>query len=374
MSHNDSALLAKISKSCFFRLQPQPLVDLLNSRGIVGRPAEVFWTYFHWGFQNGTFSCQLSSSYIAEALFTDVRTVQRANERLVEAGLITRTRAKRIYGTHLEAPAITTISIPDDEVRASLESAPRRASESTDGPGALEAPTRNPTSTSDTGLSFTAVNSQDQKSPQTDPSPSRPSPTPQPCKSDQKAAIASLEEIKRSLPQPVQRLHDMCMVKASPSVFKQALDELGSIPEDQVEVLMAPLVKALECKRRELRAIQQPSKKPAKGESEGRVAKVSSTHARPDEPRPIPARLISFIEDRLKAKLNSMPKNYRSVLLKEIVYSVTIGTLRGLDLMHAINTTIKLASSRKWSTPLGMPEGWSYSHVLLSDHSVQAVA
>ena len=137
---------------------------------------------------------------------------------------------------------------------------------------------------------------------------------------------------------------------------------------------MAPLVKALECKRRELRAIQQPSKKPAKGESEGRVAKVSSTHARPDEPRPIPARLISFIEDRLKAKLNSMPKNDRSVLLKEIVYSVTIGTLRGLDLMHAINTTIKLASSRKWSTPLGMPEGWSYSHVLLSDHSVQAVA
>jgi len=374
MSHNDSALLSKISKSCFFRLQPQPLVDLLNSRGIVGRPAEVFWTYFHWGFQNGSFSCQLSSSYIAETLFTDIRTVQRANERLLEAGLITRTRAKRIYGTHLEAPAITTIAIPDDEVRQMLESAPTRTSGCASGHQSQSTPTASPASESESGEQFTGVNSKTTQTDEDSEPPAAPCPTPVSAKKDEKRSIASLQEVKRTLPQEVQRLHDMCMVKANPGIFKQALEELGGIPEDHVEVLMAPLIQALECKRRELSAVQKRTTKVAKDTLDESAQKRIVPCGRPDEPRPIPARLIAFIEDRLKARIHSMPTSGRSELLKEIVYSITIGTLRGLDLMHAINTTIKLASTKKWSKPLGMPEGWSFSHVLVSDDSVPSAA
>lgn len=374
MSHTDSALLAKISKSCFFRLQPQPLVDLLNSRGIVGRPAEVFWTYFHWGFQNGSFSCQLSSAYIAEALFTDVRTVQRANERLLEAGLITRTRAKRIYGTHLEAPAITTIAIPDDEVRQMLESAPTRISGGAGPNQSQSTPTATPASESESGEQFTGVNNKKAQADEDSAPPAAPCPTPVTDVKDKKRSNASLQEVKRTLPQEVQRLHDMCLVKANPGIFKQALEELGSIPEDHAEVLMAPLVQALECKRRELSAAQKPTTKVASDKPESTAQKRSVPCSRPEEPRAIPARLIAFIEDRLKARIHSMPTSGRSELLKEIVYSITIGTLRGLDLMHAINTTIKLASTKKWSKPLGMPEGWSYSHVLVSGDSVLSAA
>lgn len=374
MSHNDSALLTKISKSCFFRLQPQPLVDLLNSRGIVGRPAEVFWTYFHWGFQNGSFRCQLSSSYIAEALFTDVRTVQRANERLLEAGLITRTRAKRIYGTHLEAPAITTITIPDDEVRQMLESAPTRTSGGTGPSPSQDTPSATPASESESGERFTAVNNKKAQPDENSTPPAAPCPAPVTATKDKKRSNASLQEVKRTLPQEVQRLHDMCLVKANPGIFKQALEELGSIPEDHAEVLMAPLIQALECKRRELSAAQKPTTKVTRDALEESAQRRNVPCSRPEEPRPIPARLIAFIEDRLKARIHSMPSSGRSELLKEIVYSITIGTLRGLDLMHAINTTIKLASTKKWSKPLGMPEGWSYSHVLVSDDTLPSAA
>lgn len=362
MSNNDVNLLAKISHSCFFRLQPQPLVDLLNQRGIIGRPAEVFWTYFHWGFQNRSFSCQLSSSYLAEALFTDIRTIQRANERLMEAGLITRVRAKRTTCTHLEAPAITTIAIPDDEVRALLESAPVRSN-------TLQEDSRTPSK---------AINPEETRSEFTDVNKSNPSAyksrelAPLPSPTDEKPSKASpgsrggddLARIKAALPAELQQLHDMCLVKAEPGPFKKALKELAIVSDADAETLIQPLVKALDCKRRELSAVQTRTSANEHSDKPGGKKTKTRIHTRPDDPRRIPKKVISFIEERLRSRADYSRRDELGTVLREMVYSITVGTMRGLDLMHAVNTAVKLVRTRQWSRPLGMPEGWKFDQVL----------
>lgn len=357
MLKHDSELLTLVSKQCFFRHQPQPLVDLLNKRGIVGRQAEVFWTYFNWGFQNGTFSCQLSSAYVAELLFTDIRTVQRANERLQDAGLITRARAEKSRGTHLEAPAITTIAIPDEDARQALSEAPKRGAKQSKPQGISPKPAKE----------FTAVNSNRNDRPANSkaaPSPTSPKPYNAQDKNEHKHS-GDLSEIKARLPEKVQRIHDMCMVKASPGVFRSVLDELGGVSDSDAETLMKPLQHALELKRKEVSEAQQrssaPQNKPGRFETNTRPTK------RPDDPRPIPETAVSLIKKRLQTTAPESGQGNRSLaaLASEVVYSITIGTMRGVDVMHAINATIKLIATKRWSRPRGMPEGWRFDHVVM---------
>lgn len=358
MSNYDSDLLTIVSKQCFFRHQPQPLVDLLNKRGIVGRHAEVFWTYFHWGFQNGSFSCQLSSAYVAELLFTDIRTVQRANERLQEAGFITRTRGRKARGTHLEAPAITTITLPDEDARLMLAEAPQR--------GAKPAEVK-PTPTTP-AKEFTDVNPVPTAHPnEAQTKPPSPAPATPNCPSAnfQHSAARELPEIKAGLPEKTRRFHDVCMVKASPGAFRRVLDEMGNVSEIDAEALMKPLREALELKRRE---VSEAQKRSAVAEPKTPVeATTFRAGKRPEDPRAIPESAVTLINQRLRATAPEKTNAERSVydLAREVIYSITIGTMRGVDMMHAINATIKLIATKKWSRPRGMPEGWRFDHVVM---------
>ena len=353
MSNHDSELLSIISKQCFFRIQPQPLVDLLNKRGVLGRHAEVFWTYFHWGFQSGSFSCQISSAHIAEMLFTDIRTVQRANERLQEAGLITRVRAVKAHGAHHEAPATTTITIPDEDARMMLTEAPQRGTK-------RSVPA---ISTFGSSKEFTKVNSPQIKPVSHDECPA-PSPTPDPSITPPPKApskiVGELAGVKAGLPEKVQRLHDVCMVKASPGMFRRVLDELGGVSDHDSEVLMRPLVEALRLKQKEVNNAQK--RNPPAQHKSPETTPVPRSKKRPQDPRPIPVTVVSFIKQRLyNTKANKSIGN----LAHEIIYSITVGTMRGVDVMHAINATIKLISTKQWTRPRGMPQDWSFDHVLV---------
>lgn len=356
MSNHDSDLLAIVSKQCFFRYQPQPLVDLLNKRGIVGRHAEVFWTYFHWGFQNGSFKCQLSSAYVAELLFTDIRTVQRANERLQDAGFITRARAKKTRGTHLEAPAITTITLPDEEARLMLVEAPQR--------GVRQAEVKSTAPTKE----FTGVNpAPAARSDEAQTKPPSPAPAALNCPpaNEGQKATRDLTEIKADLPEKARRFHDVCMVKASPGAFRRVLDEMGNVSDVDAEALMKPLREALELKRREVSEAQKRS--PVTEPTTPVEATAARAGKRPEDPRSIPETAVSLINQRLQATDPDKTRAGRSVsdLAREVIYSITIGTMRGVDMMHAINATIKLIATKKWSRPRGMPEGWRFDHVVM---------
>jgi hypothetical protein len=375
MSNQDTALLAQISYQSYFRLQPQPLVDLLNKRGIVGRPAEVFWTYFHWGFQNGSFSCQLSSAFIAKALFTDLRTVQRANERLMAEGLIMRERMKRTYGTHLEAPAVTTVTIPDDEVRNMFASSPVRPNASGSRPAQREAQTKsNPnaavpvTTPPQADAEFTSVNSS--QSPElsvTHPAPAYPQDARDRGEPDRKErpAPGNLSAVKNALPPELKRLHDLCVIKATPGIFRTELAKRDSVSDVDAATLLEPIIKVLEVRQRDMSDAQ--SKKPLSVPKERRQVPPTKSKRMPDEPRPIPSSTFEYIQQRVMRLAHpSLIGPTKMGTIKEIVYSITIGTLRGLDLNHAVNTAVKLICDNRWSRPKGMPDGWIADQYILA--------
>ena len=358
MSNSDTLLLDRLKRECFYRFQPQPLIDLLNKRGIIGSTAEVFWTYFHWGFCSGTFTCQLSSTTVAEALFIDVRTVQRANKILQDAGLISRARTTHGRGTHLEAPAITEITIPDDEARALFESAPSRLKG--DEPH-IASPSSNHHSKADNPKSdYTAVYSSN--SPRNTKAPF-PTPRERPTKKLITHTESELAYLRTNLPYEARRVYDMCQVKATPDVFQNVLDKLGYINQKDSDILMAPLIKTLAHKNREVAAVQVGSSEPRKPSTK---ASLTVPKKRPTDPRLIPHHLVQFIESRLQDNSDSNQDKDRDLIgiAKEIIYSITIGTMRGIDLMHAVNATIKLVTTKKWSRPKGMPHGWQHDHVL----------
>src|SRR5690554_5040525 len=223
MNQQTTDVLSTLHEECYFQKRPQPLIELLYDLGVFGRVAEVFWTYHQFGVQSGKWVCQISSSYLAEKLRTDVRTIQRANDKLACLGLIKRTRVKRRFSSSEgEAPAITEITIPDGLVETLLSDSPRRSRPTPSNPN--QEPVQPHETTSDPVNSAPCPTSDEIQSPAQPASfttvnkHSRLGDANTPVQSAAKASARDVHEAKRRLPEILRRAYEMSIMRGDSNV------------------------------------------------------------------------------------------------------------------------------------------------------------
>lgn len=365
------SILQTMHEECFFHKRPEPLMELLYELGVFGRTAEVFWVYHQFAYQSGDWSCQVAASFLAAKLRTDIRTIQRANDKLVSLGLIERVRSGSFGPSGKnEAPAITKIVLPksaNELLALAIKRRKLNEFEATETETTTTTPTDKPSSEHEVAL------------------PPLPSPTVQPTPRERSASPAQVHtdgtqktskqlvqsDVERSLnalPESLQTAYQFSVLKGSRGAFVAALKAASreSFRQSDVDVLMRVL-RGTERARKQA-VVETRSKDAVRGGTLQAVSELPAVQAqvrRPDEPRRVPAKILEFLTQRVLEHRRSVGKSLDGSAAIEALYAITVGTWRGLDLMLSVNSCLKLIRNGRWMRPRGMPAGWDITNALV---------